>query len=535
MEITYFIGGNKKMIKLNEAYQDDNLEVTVIKKDNHYQMTVTPKRPLKIESAKAFYHHDYKKSEFIYSNGYQSWTPSKEYPINGKIKGLNFIPKSVIDKNALDSYGDYGFYHYKNRSGVIHSHSYTYIRNASNFTLLGSLDESIGYTIFEHNTKINQITIFKDLEGLEIDTRTVLLDTVILSGEEIVIDDYFNLIKSDHARIDSLFGYSTGYYYSSNITSRIISTNLQAIKDNSLPFDAFVIDEGHQSKVGDWLKTDPEKFPDGLGPLVSEIHGQDLKAGIYLAPFVASGDSELYLSHPDWFINDVKSGMEWGGHYPLNLELDEVREYLGRVFEHYLNLGFDIFKLDFLYAPGLSAATKTRAMNIDMAMEFIRDCLKDKVIIACQIPPFSAFKHADVIQVGCNIGKDYDGKGISGFLQRERISTKNALTSTIYRRHLAKSSLATFGDVVVLNDKTQLSLSQREALTIANDVFNSVLFVSEDLSKIPSGTVIDLHEGFKKTYKQVRVITHKSHSIIKYAGDSNCHIVDIDLNTGVAK
>lgn len=535
MELTYFLGGEKKMIKLNGPYQDDDLEVTIVKDERNYTISVKPHAPLKIDSVRAFYHHDYNKNEFILSNGYQSWTTSKEYPVNGKIRGLNNIPKSVIEKHALASYGDYDFYHYKNRSGIIHSYSYTYIRNASNFKLLGSLDESNGFTVFEHNTKINQINIMKDFGGLEIDRETVLLDVVIETGEEIVIDDYFNLIKAESKMVESLFGYSTGYYYGNNISSQAVLENIEIIKENSLPFDAFIIDEGHQSKIGDWLKTDMEKFPDGLNPAVTMIHELGIKAGIYLAPFVSSGDSELYANHPDWFILDARSGIEWGGHYPLNLELTPVKDYLRSVFDYYLEIGFDIFKLDFLYAAGLAKTSKSRAVLIDMAMKFVRECLKDKIIIACQIPPFLAIGHADVVQVSCNIGKDYDGKGISRYLQRERISTKNAIASTIYRRHLSKSGLASCSDVVVLNDMTQLSSSQKETLQFVNNVFDSVVFVSEDLNLIPTQAITDLYGAFNKTYKQVRVVTHKSHAIVKYVGDSNCHIVDIDLNTGAMK
>ena len=535
MELTYFLDGQKKTIKLAESYQDDNLEVSIIKQDNHYQMTVIPKTSLKIESAQAFYHYDYQKNEYLLGNGYQSWSLAKEYPIDGKIRGLKFIPGSIVEKYALSSYGDYGFYNYKNRAGIVHSYSYTYIRNASNFTLLGSLDESLGYTVFEHNTKINQIGIIKELNGLEIDRETILIDVVIENGEEIVIDDYFNLIRSDESKIQSLFGYDTGYYYSNNISGRIISANLQAIKDNELPFEAFVIDEGHQKKIGDWLDTDQEKFPEGLEPLVAKTHELGLKAGIYLAPFVASSDSDLHVNHPEWFVKDVKSGIEWGGHHPLNLELKEVQDYLRQVFDYYIDLGFDIFKLDFLYAPGLIATTKSKAMMIEMAMKFVRTCLQDKTIIACQVPLFTAFKYADIIQVSCNVSKDYDNNRISRLLQPERISTKNAITSSIYRRHLVKSGIASYSDVVVLNEATQLSPLQKEAISFTNVLFNPVMFVSEDLAAIPANSIIELHKRFTKQYKQVKVITHKSHAIIKYVDESDCHIVDIDLNTGVIK
>ena len=42
----------------------------------------------------------------------------------------------------------------------------------------------------------------------------------------------------------------------------------------------------------------------GLAPLVAQIHAQGAEPALWLAPFIAEPDSELFQRHPDWFIHD---------------------------------------------------------------------------------------------------------------------------------------------------------------------------------------------------------------------------------------
>ena len=43
----------------------------------------------------------------LFFNGYQSWTDSREYDTDDKMRGLNGIPRSQIRKYNFDKYGDY--------------------------------------------------------------------------------------------------------------------------------------------------------------------------------------------------------------------------------------------------------------------------------------------------------------------------------------------------------------------------------------------------------------------------------------------
>lgn len=130
--------------------------------------------------------------------------------------------------------------------------------------------------------------------------------------------------------------------------------------------------------MGDWLTPDPEKFPDGLAPLVEKIHAEGYQAGLWLAPFVCEKDSALYREHPDWLLKVDGGpwccGCNWSGFYALDIDNREVLNYLETVFHRALDQwGFDLVKLDFLYgAAPFGSKRESRAGRMRRAMELLR-------------------------------------------------------------------------------------------------------------------------------------------------------------------
>ena len=126
--------------------------------------------------------------------------------------------------------------------------------------------------------------------------------------------------------VEKLFGYTSWYNYYQNINEEIILRDLNALDSR---FNLFQIDDGYETFVGDWLDVDTAKFPNGLKPILDNIHNRGFKAGLWLAPFVAEEKSKLFKEHNDWIKRDskgklVKSGGNWSGHYALDLDKQEV-------------------------------------------------------------------------------------------------------------------------------------------------------------------------------------------------------------------
>lgn len=102
-----------------------------------------------------------------------------------------------------------------------------------------------------------------------------------------------------------------------------------------LGVELFVIDDGwfagrkdDHAGLGDWF-TDPEKFPDGLTPLIQKINAMGMDFGIWVEPEMVNPNSRLYKKHPDWVMHfPNRSRTEWRNQLTLNLAKEEVYQYL---------------------------------------------------------------------------------------------------------------------------------------------------------------------------------------------------------------
>ena len=152
-----------------------------------------------------------------------------------------------------------------------------------------------------------------------------------------------------------LMGYSSWYNRYQDISAASVAEDLEGYRQVLPKGSLFQIDDGWEPFVGDWMETDPKKFPDGLAPFVEQSHESGLLAGLWLAPFVCETKSKIYREHPDWLLKtDGQSwycGCNWSGFYALDIDNPHVQDYLRRVFERvFYTWHFDLVKLDFLYA-----------------------------------------------------------------------------------------------------------------------------------------------------------------------------------------
>ncbi|MGV9344619.1 alpha-galactosidase [Streptomyces spiralis] len=76
-----------------------------------------------------------------------------------------------------------------------------------------------------------------------------------------------------------------------------------------LGVELFVVDDGwfgertsDTAGLGDW-HPNPERFPDGLSPLVQEIRGRGMRFGLWVEPEMTNPGSDLYRAHPDWVLH----------------------------------------------------------------------------------------------------------------------------------------------------------------------------------------------------------------------------------------
>ena len=122
--------------------------------------------------------------------------------------------------------------------------------------------------------------------------------------------------------------------------------------DPPIPIQSLVINKGY-CIYGDWLESNIY-WPAGLEGAAREIFKNGFRAGIWVAPFVVSEESELFKRHPDWVIHDFNNKPipetlhenETG--YALDASHQDVKKYLRQVFGKLRKMGFIFYVLDFL-------------------------------------------------------------------------------------------------------------------------------------------------------------------------------------------
>ena len=478
--LIYYSINNKKT---KTSVSNKDMEVLSTHRHNRHIVKIKALKDLTLRKATHKLPFFVARSSRFFFNGYQSWTDSSEYFLNKRMKNIKKSPHIITHMFAMDKYGDSNFYHYS--AGRLHGYDVFYGKGKFD-CFLYSLNYKTAYLLIEVVKGDRCLHITSDVNGIE-----------LKKGEEVVVFDYkffysyeegLDEFKEDFPYLnkEKLFGYTSWYNYYQNINEEIILRDLSALDRR---FNIFQIDDGYETYVGDWLEVDQKKFPNGLEDIVTKIHQKGYKAGIWLAPFAVETKSKLFKEHQDWLVKDkhhkpVKTGGNWSGFYSLDIYNEDARNYIKKCLKHYMDLGFDFFKLDFLYASAVVPVKgKSRCQVQNEAYKFLRDILKDKLILGCGANIINSYNNFDYLRVGPDVSLKFDDAAFMRLFHRERISTKTTLKNTIYRSIFNQHLFGNDPDVFLLRDENiQLNKKQKYALTMINALFGSVLMTSDNIA-----------------------------------------------------
>ncbi len=466
--------------------------------NGRYRLTLTPQGNdiVELEELRADFSFGFEPDDALFLNGYQSWTYSPERSRKQHDDAMRFVPKALDRKFGLSRYGDGYFadpvFRKDLRAGYKKGYSYAYVRRGSRFFLFASLAEDSGFTRIVLNSGDGTVSFKKDCHHRFLapgETYTAL-DLIFPEGEENqVFDAWFDAMGVKALPAEPKIGYTSWYNCYQNISEAQILRDLEGMQTLPVKPHIFQIDDGFEPFVGDWLTANPEKFPNGLEPIIQKILADGYQAGIWLAPFVAEKNSALYREHPDWFQyrdgERVFTGSNWSGHYALDPYHPEVRDYIRKSVEHFKAMGVTLFKLDFLYAACMSSRPdKTRGEIMAESMDFLRQVCGDCQILGCGVPLASAFGRVEYCRIGPDMSLNFDDKPFMRLLHNERPSTLHTQRNTLYRRQLDGRAFRNDPDVFLLREEnTTLSDEQKHTLAIVNALFGSVLFASDDFGK----------------------------------------------------
>ena len=202
-----------------------------------------------------------------------------------------------------------------------------------------------------------------------------------------------------------------------------------------------------------------------------------------------------------------------------------------------MDMGFDFFKLDFLYAAGLPLYEgRSRCQVQYRAYKMLREILKDKLILGCGANIINSFGNFDYLRVGPDVSLIFDDVSYMRLFHRERISTKVTLQNTVYRSFFNKHLFGVDPDVFLLRSgNIKLTFEQRKALTKINALFGSVLMTSDDIATYNDEQRKVLDEALKIFEKgKVDSFVSRKHFIdVKYHVGDEDHSFTYDVEKGV--
>lgn len=458
--------------------------------------------------------------DHVQTNGYQSWTDSDIVTAEETYKAAN-----PLFNYFFKSYGDYGFTKTEGIKGHFNSYSYVLLKKGGECFGLHSRNEDIGFTIFKVDIPSQKVKIIKDIEGKKLyagHTYELMHIDMSQGNEASVVKSLF--VAKPYNKIS---GWTSWYNYYTNINYDILKENLDNIIEAKLPYEVFQIDDGYQTAVGDWLSLKGSFENDnGLKKLVDSTHVANMKAGLWLAPFVAEKKSKLYIEHKEWFVKGghkyQKAGWNpgWSGNfYTLDIYNKDVIKYLKKVFDHVKNIwGFDFVKLDFLYAIAIMPYNnKSRGEIMSDGAKLLRTLCGDMEILGCGVPLASCENIFDYCRIGSDVGPYFEDSKLKKLHYRERVSTYNSLKSTIGRSMLNGSYFVNDPDVFIYRDEgNKMNTYQRKSLFVLNNLLGGLVFTSDNI-----GTYTDDQLAYIRTMYPMQKV--EVMSLSKY-GDRH-HIV----------
>ncbi|WP_218579025.1 glycoside hydrolase family 36 protein [Phytohabitans houttuyneae] len=206
------------------------------------------------------------------------------------------------------------------------------------------------------------------------------------------------------------------YHYFDQVTETDIEENIAAINERDLPVDVVQVDGGWQAAVGDWLHLS-DRFA-SLDGVAGRIRDAGLRAGIWVAPFWVEEGSWLAREHPEWLIAGpdglpVSAGQHWGApSYGLDTTNPAAADHLREVFDWLANLGFDYFKIDFVYAAALSGSRHTGVEPLAAyrsGVALVREVIgPDAYLLGCGAPILPSVGLYDAMRVSADTAPAYE-------------------------------------------------------------------------------------------------------------------------------
>jgi len=197
-------------------------------------------------------------------------------------------------------------------------------------------------------------------------------------------------------------GWCSWYCFGPEVTADDVLGNLDVIAREVPGLRYIQVDDGYQPAMGDWLETG-KAFGGNVQGVLEAIRARGFEPAIWVAPFVAEPDSNVFKAHPDWFVKDAAGaalrsdqvtfgGWRHGPWYVLDGTHPEAQAHLESVLRTMRKeWGCTYFKLDANFWGAIHGGRfhDPRATRIEAyrrGMEAVRRGAGDAFILGCNHP-----------------------------------------------------------------------------------------------------------------------------------------------------
>lgn len=190
----------------------------------------------------------------------------------------------------------------------------------------------------------------------------------------------WSISEQNQARRDT----ATNYFWTSfqdfrtSFSFKYLLEQLQVLDEikPAIPLRAIQVGSGY-CIPGDWLDNN-DLWPKSMDSVAREIFSRRYRAGIYVAPFVAHEKSRIFRNHPRWILKDkddnpiVMDQDADGKLYALDLNHDDVKDHISKVFRNFLKMGFTYYELDHLDWGLQDSSELPRTKKIKSSVQVLR-------------------------------------------------------------------------------------------------------------------------------------------------------------------
>ncbi|HEX2041299.1 MAG TPA: glycoside hydrolase family 36 protein [Acidimicrobiales bacterium] len=282
---------------------------------------------------------------------------------------------------------------------------------------------------------------------------------------------------SARASTPAPFGWCSWYRFGTTVTPEDVRRQLRPARSHGV--EVVQIDDGWQVQIGDWDTFSPA-WADGVAPVAGEIRAAGLRAGIWTAPFLAAETSAVATRHPEWLLRDHRGrpirAMDhatlWGGWaVALDTTHPGVLDHLHATYARLVDEGFDVHKLDFLYAGALPGRRRdrsvTRAEALRRGLDAVRSGTGDRAfLLGCGCPLGPAVGVVDAMRVSPDTSICWAQPAEVPGLDEAAPSAANAVRTSLLRAPLHRRLWINDPDCLILRHPLESRTPAQQRLIV---------------------------------------------------------------------